>query len=345
LTGHKPVSRFKNDPKDIMFLPKILLISLGGTITMVRGNGPGIVPTLTAADLLKAVPQIENLARIETLSPFRVPGASLSIDNLIEVATLIEKHFAHGTDGVVVIQGTDTIEETAFALDLLVESDRPVVVTGAMRGAEAPGADGPANVLAAAIVAGSQQAVGLGTLVVLNDEVHAARFVQKSHTAIPSAFTSPLAGAVGLVAEGEAHIHVRPASSPWPIGLCEGPDMPVAIVKMGLGESGSLLAEVQRLGYRGVVVEGMGAGHVPASVSPVVGRLAKEIPVVLATRVATGPVFNSTYAFPGSEIDLLERGAISAGFLSSLKARLLLSLLLRKGEEPARIGKVFANYS
>ncbi|MDN5926336.1 MAG: asparaginase [Hyphomicrobiales bacterium] len=328
-----------------MSLPKVLLISLGGTITMTRGKGPGIVPTLTAADLVQTLPQIENLAHIETLSPFSSPGASLSIDNLIEVAALIEKHFASGTDGVVVIQGTDTIEETAFALDLLVKSDRPVIVTGAMRGPEAPGADGPANVLAATIVAGSRPAVGLGALVVLNDEVHAARFVQKSHTAIPSAFTSPLAGAVGLVAEGKVHFHVRPMTRPEPIGLCEGPDMPVAIVKMSLGESGRLLAEIPRLGYRGVVVEGMGAGHVPASVSPIVGDIAKEMPVVLATRVATGPAFTSTYAFPGSEIDLLGRGAISAGFLSSLKARLLLTLLLRKYGDPALIGDMFRNYS
>ena len=95
------------------------------------------------------------------------------------------------------IQGTDTIEESAFLLDLLVDSDKPVVITGAMRGADAPGADGPANLLSAAIVAAAPESRGLGTLAVLNYDIHAARFVQKSHTALPSAFLSPLVGPIG----------------------------------------------------------------------------------------------------------------------------------------------------
>ena len=115
--------------------------------------------------------------------------------DLIEVARRIEQGFADGCDAAIVIQGTDTIEELAFLLDLLVAGDRPVVMSGAMRGADAPGADGHANLLAAVRVAAACDARGLGVLAVLNDEVHAARFVQKSHTALPSAFTSPLARA------------------------------------------------------------------------------------------------------------------------------------------------------
>ncbi|HRO61095.1 MAG TPA: asparaginase domain-containing protein, partial [Burkholderiaceae bacterium] len=192
-----------------MSIPRILMVSLGGTITMMRAGAAGIVPTLTAADLVASVPGIEGIASLETVSPMRVASASLSIDELIELARMLERRLATDIDGAVVIQGTDTIEETAWLLDLLVGGNGPVVVTGAMRGAEAPGADGPANLLAAAIVAGSPQARGLGTLVVLNDQVHAARFVQKSHTALPSAFASPISGPLALVAEGSVRFHSR----------------------------------------------------------------------------------------------------------------------------------------
>jgi L-asparaginase len=180
-------------------LPRVLLVSLGGTITMTRGDAGGITPSLGADDLVQAVPGIASVARIDTASPMKMPGASLSIDDVLAVAASIDRRLAQDTDGVVVIQGTDTIEETAFLLDRAVRSDKPVVVTGAMRGAEAPGADGPANVLAATIVAASPDAHGLGALVVLNDQIHAASVVQKSHTALPSAFGSPLGGPLGEV--------------------------------------------------------------------------------------------------------------------------------------------------
>ena len=167
--------------------PRLLVISLGGTITMTPGSDSGILPTLGAAELLASIPMLAEITEIEAESPLRVASASLTIPDLIAVARRIEAAFAAGADGAVLIQGTDTIEESAFILDLLVASDRPVVVTGAMRGADSPGADGPANLLAAVHVAAAPEARGLGTLVVLNYDIHAARFVQKAHTALPSA--------------------------------------------------------------------------------------------------------------------------------------------------------------
>jgi L-asparaginase len=324
---------------------KILLISLGGTITMTRDASGAISPSLSAADLVRAVPGIESVAGIETASPMRLPGASLTIDNLLEVAALLDARLAGDIAGAVVIQGTDTIEETAFVLDLLVKSDKPVVVTGAMRGAEAPGADGPANVLSAVIVAADPRAAGRGCLVVLNDEIHAARFVQKAHTALPSAFVSPLAGPLGLVIEGAAVfyldvVRLRPLE-------VEGSaqDQPVALVGMALGDDGRILPALADLGYRGAVLSAMGAGHVPAIVAPLVSDLVPVMPVVLASRVHTGPVFSKTYGFPGSETDLLQRGVLSAGRLSPLKARLLLSLLLRQTAERAQLEKLFRYYA
>ena len=326
-----------------MNLPRLLLLSLGGTITMTRSREGGIVPTLTASDLAATVPGLDAAAAIETLSPLRRPSAGLTLDDLIGVARTLTERLAGDLDGAVVIQGTDTIEETAFVLDRLVASDKPVVVTGAMRGPESAGADGPANLLAAAIVAGSRAARGLGTLAVLNDEIHAARLVQKAHTALPSAFRSPLAGPLGLVIEGEVRIHVRVGRSLPVAGPLAAEPAPVGLVKIGLGDDGRLLAALPELGFAGAVIEGMGAGHVPEALAETVSGLVERMPVVLATRAQSGPVFCRTYGYPGGEIDLLRRGALSAGSLSGLKARLLLQLLLRAGVAPSAYGAFFAD--
>jgi len=317
-----------------MALPKVLMVSLGGTITMTPGGPGGIVPTLTATDLIRSVPGIEAVAELEAASPMRVASASLPVDGLIELAAMLRERLAKDVDGAVVIQGTDTIEETAWLLDLLVGGDKPVVVTGAMRGAAAPGADGPANLMASTIAAASPAASGLGALVVLNDQVHAARYVRKAHTALPSAFASPLAGPIGLVAEGRLSIFARPprtAPVALPDDWRERDQPPVALVRMALGDDGRLLKSLPALGYRGAVVEGMGAGHVPESVAPLFDALAAAMPVVLASRAHAGPAFTKTYGYPGSEIDLLGRGLIPGGALGSLKARILLMLLLRAG--------------
>ena len=324
-----------------MSLPKLLLISLGGTIAMTRDSTGGITPTLAAADLVGAVAGIEKVAQIECASPLKVPGASLTIEDVVALAALIDARLEGDVAGVVVIQGTDTIEETAFLLDLIVRSRKPVVVTGAMRGPQTPGADGPANLLAAAIVAAAPEAEGLGTLVVLNDQIHAARQVQKSHTALPSAFASPGAGPLGLVVEGRPILHCRPAGRSGSLPVLSRVAAPVALMKMSLGDDGRMLKELPRLGYEGVVVEGMGAGHVPAIVAPIVGALVEAMPVVLATRVPAGPIFMSTYGFAGSEMDLLRRGALSAGNLSGLKARLLLALLVPMHADRSALSSAF----
>jgi L-asparaginase len=307
----------------------LLFLSLGGTITMVPTESGGIAPKLGAAELVASVPALKEVGNIEAHSPFKLPSPSLTPANLIDVAKHLETAFASGFDGAVVIQGTDTIEESAFLLDLLVAGEKPVVVTGAMRGADAPGADGPANLLAAARVAASSEARGMGTLAVLNYDIHAARFVQKSHTALPSAFLSPLTGPLGVVAEGRTQIYCRVNRNPT-LPIADGPPPPIALVKVPMGDDGRMLRDLPKLGYAGAVIEGMGAGHVHADVAPILGELASKIPVVLSTRSMTGPVFTSTYGYPGAEIDLIKRGLFPSGYLSGLKARLLLGLALRK---------------
>lgn len=323
---------------------RILLVSTGGTITMTSAAGAGIAPTLSAEDLVQAVPQLATQAELDVHTFSMKPGASLTLEDLIEIAALLDKKLAAGFDGAVVVQGTDTIEETAFVLDLLVQSARPVVVTGAMRGASAAGADGPANLLAAVTVAAAPDAAALGALVVLNDEVHAARYVQKTHTASVAAFASPGFAALGRVLEGRFVRYATLLRTPT-LSRPHKSEAAVALVKIALGDDGRMLSALPGLAYRGAVIEAMGAGHLPASLADKVSELANAMPVVLATRVAAGPVFTQTYGFPGSEMDLLARGAIAGGTISSVKAVHLLRLLLAQGMSGSALRAAYAERS
>lgn len=319
----------------------VAVFGLGGTIAMTQAPDGGVSPVLSASDLLAAVPGLDDIQAELSVQDFRnKPGASLNFTDLYALAAAIGKALNDGHIGAVVTQGTDTIEEVAYVLDLLLPTDAPVVVTGAMRNPTMAGADGPANILAAIRVAASPCARGLGCLVVLNDEVHAARWVQKAHTASPAAFVSPHHGPLGHVIEGRVHIPVRirrsPALSPVPNRRAR-----VGLATIALGDDGSLIQSLAEH-VDGLVVAAFGAGHVPAAVAPVLGKLAEHIPVVLASRTGAGPVHRVTYSFPGSERDLLARGLISAGYLHPLKARVMLHLLIASGTDDAGIRKAFA---
>ena len=234
---------------------------------MTSAGAGGIVPTLSAADLVAGVPQLSEAAELEAISRFDVASGSLTPMHLLEIAALLRDRFAAGDiDGAVVVQGTDTIEDTAFVLDLLVGRGRAVVVTGAMRSPQTPGADGPANLLAAVRAAADPQLRSTGVVALLNDEIHAARWVQKSHTALTSAFASPSTGRIGIVAEGRVRLDMLPLRSEIAFDidrLLAAAPCPVAQVPLGLGEDGRLLATLPGLGYRAAVIEAVGGGHVP----------------------------------------------------------------------------------
>jgi L-asparaginase len=318
----------------------VAVFSLGGTISATKdGGGPGVAPTLTGEELVEMVPEIPAVAEVETAQFRKVAGSELTLDDAVSLAR--EAEARPDAAGIVVTQGTDSIEETAFALDLLVDHERPVVVTGAMRDPTLPGADGPANLLAAVRVAAGEEARGLGAVVVMNDEIHAARFVRKAHAQNPAAFSSAPAAPVGYLSEGHPRVIARPAGRRRIELPHDAEDRPVALYKVPFGDDGRLLREVGRLGYEGLVVEAMGGGHLPADMVGTVEDLAGRVPVVLASRTGGGEVLTRTYDFPGSEMDLLGRGLIPAGPLDGLKARILLSLLLRSGASREEIAGAF----
>jgi len=334
-------------------LPRILVASLGGTIAMGSDTPAGVEHSLDAAELVRAVPRIEDVASIETAALRRIPGSHLTVADIAEVAQRIAERFSAGVAGVVVTQGTDTIEETAFLLELLgAAHPGPVVVTGAMRNPTVAGADGPANLLAAITVAASREASGCGVLVVMNDEIHAARYVAKRHTSSTAAFASnPL---VGWLSEGRPVFVARPTPLPQSIArprsaaflasLASPDDCAVALVRVWLGDDGRWVPAIRTLGYAGLVVEGSGGGHVNAPVAPLLEELARHIPVVIASRTGGGSTLTATYAFVGGESDLRRRGLLSAGWLAGCKARLLLHLLVREGASRAELCEAFSAF-
>ena len=327
-----------------MALPKVMVFSMGGTISSVDAGGKGVEPTLTGEALVSDVPEIAEVAEVSAVSFRQAASGELTVDDLIELASEITNRVDEGVSGVVITQGTDTIEETSFVLDLLVDREAPVVVTGAMRNPALPGADGPANLLAAIEVASSDAARGLGAVVVLNDEIHAARFVRKTHTSNPATFRSDPVGPVGWVSEGVPRVVLRPAGR-HKITLPEdAPDHQVALLTIALGDDGRLLPTIEQHGYAGLVIEAMGGGHVPSVMVEALEELAGKMPVILASRTKAGEVLHSTYGFVGSETDLLERGLINAGPLDGLKARLFLTLLLRSGATREEIKNSFASW-
>jgi L-asparaginase len=310
----------------------VAVFSLGGTIASTGQAGNGVTPRLGARELVDAVPQLRDVARIEAVAFRQVSSGDLTFADLVALAAEIDRRLAAGCAGVVVTQGTDTVEETSFALDLLVRASRPVVVTGAMRNPTLSGADGPANLLAAVRVAAAPQAAGLGTLVVVGDEIHAARFVRKTHTSSPSTFRSGPAGPIGWVVEGRVRVGLRVPELPQvALGVRDREVPPVALLGCAVGDDLRLVVHLREAGYAGLVLQGFGGGHVPAHVVPALEDLAGQIPVVLASRTGGGETLTSTYGSPGSERDLLSRGLIPAGFLDGPKARVLLSLVLAGG--------------
>lgn len=321
----------------------VAVFSLGGTIAMTTDpESGGVVPTLSGQDLLAAAPGLDGHGVELLVRDFRrVPSASLTFEDLVELGSAVDEVLGGGdVDGVVITQGTDTIEETAFVLDLHHRHEQPVVVTGAMRNPTMAGPDGPANLYAAVLAAADSQLRGAGVLVVLNDEIHAARRVRKSHTTSPAAFTSPGAGPIGLIVEGGVRLTAAPPRRHGPLAWAPRREVRVGLYTVGFGDDGELLAAWEGR-CDGLVVAAFGVGHVPERLVANLERFASRVPVILASRIDNGPVLTGTYGYPGSEMDLIARGLVPAGDLGPHRARLLLHELLARGADRGTVIDTF----
>ncbi len=329
-----------------------MLFTLGGTIAMAGrtadGSGGQVVTRLTGAQIASAVPGLSELGvSVDVADMQAVPSANLTFTDVLDVVDAAARALTAGASGVVVTQGTDTLEEAAFLVDLLWRQPAPFVLTGAMRNPTLAGADGPANLLAAVRVAISPAARELGALVVFNDEVHAARWARKTHSTSTATFASPNLGPIGHVVEDQVRILARPARPEQLFTQIDPMRLHttrVALCPMTLDDHSDVLLERIADTHQGLVVAGFGVGHVPSALAPVLGELAKTIPVVLTSRTGSGSVLGRTYGAVGSETDLLRRGLINGGLLDPCKARVLLRMLLAAGATSEEIVTAFAAY-
>jgi L-asparaginase len=328
-----------------MSRPRVALFALGGTIASAAKVGAGATVELTGEDLLDAVPEVREHADLEASQVENVASGDLSWGHITELRRRIETAVAAGVQGVVITQGTDTLEETSYTLDLISDLDIPIVFTGAMRPSTTAGADGPANLLAAVRVAASQEARGLGVLVVLNDEIHLARYVRKTHTSSVGTFRSATLGPIGYVHEGHVRICLRPTGRLHVPVPTSAPAARVAAWPVTFDSDDAMLGVIARLGYQGAVLLAFGGGHVPSWLVPSVVALAEDLPVVLASRTLAGETLSSTYGYPGSEIDLLGRGVVPAQGLDWTHSVVLLRVLLTAGVPREEIASYFQQAS
>lgn len=316
--------------------PRVLLISLGGSISAAldeRGHG---VPARAATEILASLPDADGIAEIVPADVKQVPSRAVTPADMCALAHEIQDGVEEGYDGIVVTHGTDTMEETAYALALQLDVDVPVVLTGAMRFSHEPGADGPANLLQALRVATTPAAGRLGPLVVMHDEMHLARWVTKAHTSRVSAFSSPGFGPVGYVVEGRVCLHSCDHARDH-LGMPDKLDERVELVWVSAGADG-LLVDAASSVARGLVVAGTGGGHVPpAMTGSLRAAVERGLPVVLASRCSSGRVLEDTYGGVGSETHLRALGLHPAGTLAPIKARLRLMVALALGKSAAEV--------
>ncbi|WP_308466258.1 asparaginase [Rathayibacter soli] len=335
----------------------MLVLSTGGTISSRQSVRGGLVATDGAEQLLSRVsiagPRASHGAAdvatahptahaqnldIEVQDVLKVLSFLLQPADMLEIARRIRAGLADAAiAGVVVTHGTDTMEETAFLADLVHADSRPVVFTGAQRSADAPDADGPRNLSDAIAVAASDDARGLGAMIVFDGLIFAASGTRKAHTIAPAAFASASGGPIGRVRDGAVIVDASPRrAAPISLDTIDLTDATVDIVPVYPGVSAGALHAVVAAGATGIVLEATGAGNANPEFCREVAQLtARGVVVALSTRVPAGPV-TPLYA-SGGGVDLVAAGAIPIGTLRSSQARMLLLALLGSLRDPALV--------
>jgi L-asparaginase len=304
--------------------PHVLVLATGGTIAS------GSDRALSGEELVRQL-HLDGRVHIEVKDVASGGSSNLTRADWATLVTAIRAGFADpGVTGIVVTHGTDTMEETAFFLDLVIDEPRPLVVTGSMRSSDAVSADGPANLAEAIIVAADPEAKGLGTMVVLDDQIHAAVAATKSDTNRLSAFVSANAGPLGIVSEARPHFLHRPfAVHPhWRLAPSQIAALPlVEIVAAAFDEDALMLDAAAKGGARAIVVAAFGSGTITAPMRRFVAARAGALPIILSARAPAGFV---KQAYGGGSDDET-RAAVRSGRLNPGKARVLAMVALAAG--------------
>jgi L-asparaginase len=327
--------------------PNIVILATGGTIAGAAATGTQSGYTsgaVTIDAMLKAVPGIEKLANIKGEQISNVGSQDMSFDIMLKLAKRANELLrTSGVDGIVVTHGTDTMEETAYFLNLTVKSDKPVVMVGSMRPSTAVSADGPLNLYNAVAVAADPKAKGRGVLVVMNDQIHAAHSLTKTSTTAVQTFMSPLRGVVGVTAYGKNDWYNNP---PWKhttqseFDISKVTTLPrVDIVFADADMPPDLIDASVNAGAKGIVIAGVGNGNMnKPSVDAAARAVKKGVVVVRSSRVATGMVDRNV------EVNDDELGFIASDELNPQKSRVLLSLALLNHDPPGQLQELFRSY-
>lgn len=323
-------------------LPVVKLIATGGTIAMKIDpvkNAP--VPAISGEDLVATVPEIAKVAKIEVLNLANVPSDYM--DPVLWVAlqkAVVEALARPEVAGVIVSHGTDTLEETAYFLDLAVSSDKPIVLIGAQRNASEKDFDGPRNLLNAARICVSPDARGKGAMIALNNQINAAREVTKTHTSDVETFKSGDFGFLGNV-DNDRVVFYRAPLRRQHVPLTQDKLPYVEIVAMYGGADGTMIRAAVAGGAKAIVVQGLGWGNMNIPMYEAVQEaIAKKVVVIVSTRVQNGRVL-PVYGFKGGGKTLKDAGAVMADNLSPQKARILAMLVLQKTSDTTELQKFF----
>ncbi len=315
--------------------PVVQFIATGGTIAMkVDPVTKGVVPAITGDDLLQTVPGVSDYARIEVNNFSKISANYITVDWWVRLTQAVEEALARPeVAGVVVAHGTDTMEETAYWLDLTVKSNKPVAMIGAQRNASSSDFDGPRNLLNAVRIAVDEHAKDKGVMLAMNNQINAARHVTKTHTGNVETFKSGDFGFLGEVWDDRVIFSNAPLRRQHLDIRVKADDFPkVDIFQMYAEADGKYIKYAVDTGVKGIVVQAVGMGNMNVSMfDGVKYALSKQIPVVIATRVPNGRTM-PLYGFEGGGKTSFDAGAVMAGGLNSQKARVLLMLAIQDGK-------------
>ncbi len=322
-------------------LKRVAIIFTGGTISMkVDPRIAAAIPALSSEEIMSMVTNIDKIADIETINFSRLPGPQMTPEKLIElrqvVLDLIARDDIHG---IVITHGTDTLEETAFYLDLSIITEKPIVMVAAMRNGSELGYDGPSNLSSAICTAVSDDAKGKGVLIVLNNEVNSANEATKTHTMSLDTFKSLEFGPLGIVDQDEVifYRNITKVKAIQSAGL----ENNVHLIKAALGMDSLMFDFLMTQGAKGFVIEAMGRGNIPPAMVPGVRRaIEANIPVVMVSRCPMGRVLGS-YGYDGGGKQLRDLGIIFGSNLNGQKARIKLMLALDYTQDVHVIKELF----
>ncbi len=327
--------------------PRIVIVATGGTIagaaesTTAAGYKSGAV----AVDvLIAAVPQLKTFADVRGVQVSSVGSQDMNDELWIKLATAVNRLLTQtDVDGIAITHGTDTMEETAYFLNLVVKSDKPVVLTGSMRPSTSLSADGPLNIYNAVGVAGDPRAKGRGVLVVANDDIHGARAITKRHTTDVQTFVSQEAGLVGVCLFDDREFVRSPArahTTATPFTVTEGQTLPrVDVIYAHAGMSPDLIDAAVANGAKGLVVAGVGDGNMTTPALEAIKRaIGKGVVVVRSTRVGDGIVRRNI------EVEDDKIGTVASKELNPAKSRVLLKLALTQTTDPKKVQEFFDKY-